>query len=171
MREGGPVPAPPGHVQFCHHRPEHCVSAGGAGFRLSRHRFALLDRVNRYVNGRMIYVTDPELYRQADFWMLAAPWGDCEDFALTKRMLLMRAGFPPNALRLTLVEGGGQGLHLVLTAVTDRGDFILDNQHNRVLLWSDPRLVSYNWLSRTSGRDPSEWVEITNTPRRGWRGW
>jgi predicted transglutaminase-like cysteine proteinase len=52
-------------------------------------------------------------------------------------------------------DGGG---HAVLTVVTDMGDFILDNQEPRVLLWRDAELT---YLKRQSQEDPNDWVSLT----------
>ncbi len=54
--------------------------------------------------------------------------GDCEDYVLLKRRMLMQAGWPREALLITVVrDKKGEG-HAVLTVKTDKGDFILDNQ-------------------------------------------
>ena len=49
--------------------------------------------------------------------------------------MLMEAGWPREALLITVVrDKKGEG-HAVLTVKTDKGEFILDNQEDRVLLW------------------------------------
>ena len=48
-------------------------------------------------------------------------------YALLKRRLLVEAGWPRQALLMTIVhEANGDG-HAVLTVKTDRGEYILDN--------------------------------------------
>ncbi len=59
--------------------------------------------------------------------------GDCEDMQLLKRKLLVGAGLPHRALRMTVViDEQGQG-YAVLMARIDRGDFILDNKRKAAL--------------------------------------
>ncbi len=47
---------------------------------------------------------------------------------LLKRRLLIRAGWPREALLITVVRDRKDEGHAVLTVKTDRGEFILDNQ-------------------------------------------
>ena len=57
---------------------------------------------------------------------------------LLKRRMLMQAGWPREALLITVVrDKKGEG-HAVLTVKTDKGDFILDNQAEE-----DPALVRH----------------------------
>ncbi len=56
---------------------------------------------------------------------------------LEKRRRLIDAGWPRQALLVTVVrdrKGDGQA---VLTVKTERGDFVLDNQDPRVRAWTD----------------------------------
>ena len=55
-------------------------------------------------------------------------YGDCEDYVLLKRKLLMQAGWPREALLITVVRDKKGDGHAVLTVKTDRGEYILDNQ-------------------------------------------
>jgi predicted transglutaminase-like cysteine proteinase len=40
---------------------------------------------------------------------------------------------------------------------TDKGDFILDNQEEQVLLWSD---TGYRFVKRQSQNNPNNWVSL-----------
>jgi predicted transglutaminase-like cysteine proteinase len=71
---------------------------------------------------------------------------------LLKRRMLMEAGWPRGALLVTVVrEKNGNG-HAVLTVKTDKGEFILDNQEERILLWSE---TSYRYVKGQSQSDPN----------------
>jgi predicted transglutaminase-like cysteine proteinase len=77
--------------------------------------------------------------------------GACHSFALLKRRLLMQAGWSRQALLMTIVhELDGEG-HAVLTVKTDRGEFILDNLTDDILLWSK---TPYRYYKRQSQDDP-----------------
>ena len=83
-------------------------------------------------------------------------YGDCEDYQLLKRKLLVKAGLPRRALRMTVVvDQQGEG-HAVLMVRTDRGDFILDNKQNSILPWSQTK---YRFVKRESDNGRS-WVSL-----------
>ena len=84
-------------------------------------------------------------------------YGDCEDYVLLKRRMLMEAGWPREALLITVVrEKNGDG-HAVLTVKTDRGELILDNQNADIVLWS---ASGYRFVKRQSQSDPNVWVSL-----------
>jgi predicted transglutaminase-like cysteine proteinase len=71
--------------------------------------------------------------------------------------MLVEAGWPREALLMTVVrERNGNG-HAVLTVKTDKGEFVLDNQEERILLWSE---TSYRFVKRQSQTDPNRWVSL-----------
>jgi predicted transglutaminase-like cysteine proteinase len=113
--------------------------------------------VNGRVNTRIKPVTDLDHWGSADRWDLAEDGsGDCEDFQLLKRKLLAEAGLPRRAMRMTVViDEKGEG-HAVLTLITDRGDFILDNKTNTVLPW---HRTGYTFIKR-EGTDAVAWVSL-----------
>ena len=45
----------------------------------------------------------------------------------------------------------------MLTVKTDKGDFVLDNQKEQILLWSD---TGYRFVKRQSQTDPNTWVSL-----------
>jgi len=47
--------------------------------------------------------------------------------------------------------------HAVLTVKTDKGEFVLDNQNEDVLLWSE---TGYRFVKRQSQMDPNVWVAL-----------
>jgi len=84
-------------------------------------------------------------------------YGDCEDYVLLKRRMLMAAGWPREALLITVVRDKKDEGHAVLTVKTDKGDFILDNQNESVLLWSE---TGYRFVKRQSQADANIWVSL-----------
>ncbi|MCJ2080270.1 transglutaminase-like cysteine peptidase [Methylobacterium sp. J-090] len=113
--------------------------------------------INRRVNKSLRAVTDMEHLHVADRWDLAEDGsGDCEDFQLLKRKLLAEAGLPRRAMRMTVViDEKGEG-HAVLTLITDRGDFILDNKTSAVQSW---RQTGYTFIKRES-QETQSWVSL-----------
>lgn len=159
MRIYGPAQAPYGFVRFCDANPEHCAPGRLEETRVSVNpeRLSDLDEVNRSVNRAIKPVTDMELYGVSEHWTMPVTRGDCEDYALLKRHLLLKRGWPTSALLLTVVrDEKGEG-HAILTARTAQGDFILDNKVEEVRLWSR---TAYDFVMRQSYLDPRVWVTL-----------
>jgi predicted transglutaminase-like cysteine proteinase len=156
---------PVGFVSFCSRHESECRAIGGTRFQvqMSPERWDLLNQVNRFVNGSVTPLTDEEIYQKSEFWDFPhGGSGDCEDYVLLKKRYLEGLGFPAEALLITVVlDEAGEG-HAVLMAKTDRGDLVLDNRRNNILLWSDTK---YEFLKRQSQDDPQIWVALTNKRR------
>ncbi|WP_319413574.1 transglutaminase-like cysteine peptidase [uncultured Cohaesibacter sp.] len=158
----GVTSAPIGHVNFCRNNPGECNLSFNSdqAVKLSKESWAKLINVNGYVNQSIKPVTDEELYRTEELWTYPSSAGDCEDFALLKRRMLIKAGWPATALLITVVkEKNGNG-HAVLTVRTDRGDLILDNQDSRILPWDK---TPYHYIKRQAALHPSQWTAIADT--------
>ena len=84
-------------------------------------------------------------------------YGDCEDYVLLKRRMLMQAGWPRQALLITVVRDKRGDGHAVLTVKTDKGEFVLDNQNPEILLWSQ---TGYRFVKRQSQADPNTWITL-----------
>ncbi len=117
-----------------------------------------IERINRQVNAAIQPVTDPDHWGVADQWDYPLDGkGDCEDYALLKRKLLLAAGLPRQALLMTVVrDHEGEG-HAILTVKTDHGDYALDNLSNDVLPAAD---TGYRLVKRQSQEDPNVWVPL-----------
>jgi predicted transglutaminase-like cysteine proteinase len=89
-------------------------------------------------------------------------YGDCEDYVLLKRHLLIKAGWPRAALLVTVVRDQRGDGHAVLTVRTTKGEFVLDNQVEKVLPWTE---TGYRFVKRQSQTDPNVWVQLSH-PRQ-----
>jgi predicted transglutaminase-like cysteine proteinase len=158
---------PHGFVAFCQEDPDECTASSNTEklVAVSPGRLRELDEVNRWVNQSIMPQTDFEHYGVKEYWTIPIDGkGDCEDYALLKRHMLMQRGWPSSALLMTVViDESGEG-HAVLTARTQAGDLILDNKvkdpsvDQHALRGSDASVVrqsSILGLSRTSpGESP-----------------
>jgi predicted transglutaminase-like cysteine proteinase len=157
----GEVARPPiGWVQFCEERPWECKSetTPARDVQLSKASFKELDRVNRYVNDHIKPMTDLEHYGVIEKWAYPEDgYGDCEDYVLLKRRMLMQLGWPREALLITIVRDKKGDGHSVLTVRSDKGEFVLDNQEAEILPWSD---TGYRYVKRQSQSDPNVWVSL-----------
>ncbi|WP_373503946.1 transglutaminase-like cysteine peptidase [Aestuariivirga sp.] len=161
-REFGKTLPPVGYVSYCARSPEECLPDRAKATRidLTEERWAELMMVNTFVNAKIAPVRDEDLYGQAEFWTMPKDAGDCEDILLMKRRYLHDMGFPLGALRITVVlDETGEG-HAVLTVVSRKGDYVLDNRRNEIRRWND---TGYRFLKRQSGRNPKVWVSLVET--------
>ena len=159
MRIYGPASPPHGFVRFCEKRPEECSADSGPEnrFDASSDRLSELDDINRLINHAIAPATDMEVYGVKEHWTLPSSRGDCEDYALLKRRMLIGRGWPVSSLLLTVVRDEKGDGHAVLTARTLQGDFILDNKVENVRLWSQ---APYEFVMRQSYLNPRVWVAL-----------
>jgi predicted transglutaminase-like cysteine proteinase len=157
----GDVTRPPiGWVEFCAEHASECKVAPSEprNVVLTLRLWRELVRINQTVNADIKPMTDLEHYGVVEKWAYPEDgYGDCEDYVLLKRRILMEAGWPREALLITVVrETSGDG-HAVLTVKTDRGDLVLDNQNEAIVLWSES---GYRFVKRQSQSDPNVWVSL-----------
>jgi predicted transglutaminase-like cysteine proteinase len=117
---------------------------------LNADRMAQLQQVNSHVNSTITEVSDMEQYGRDDVWALPTNGkGDCEDFALLKRKLLVQKGWPASALSIMVGTTSQGEAHAVLTVSTDKGEYVLDNLTSSILT---PSQTGHVFHSRQSGR-------------------
>jgi predicted transglutaminase-like cysteine proteinase len=166
LHAGQPSSMPIGWAQFCAETPRECVAkpSQSATVALTDARWREMLEVNLRFNKTIKPVTDQDQFGVVERWTYATTGkGDCEDYVLEKRRELARRGWPLSALLITVVidkEGGG---HAVLSVMTDKGEFILDNQTDAVLPWSRSELV---FIKRQSPGNPNVWVDLGRTTGR-----
>ena len=117
-----------------------------------------IERINKWVNANIEPVSDMDHWGVVDQWDYPTDGkGDCEDYALLKRKLLMEQGFPMSALLMTVVRDTHEEGHAILMVRTDHGDFMLDNLNDEVKGW---RQTGYHFMKRQSQADPNVWVSL-----------
>lgn len=151
---------PIGYVTFCRDHEAECRPSGPIVDReqLTAQRRNELGWVNRFVNQSVKPVTDLELYGKVEFWDYPSSGkGDCEDYVLLKRRMLIERGWPESTLLITVVrDENGEG-HAVLTARTDVGDLILDNKRQQIVRWID---TPYTYVKQQSEGNPLVWSSL-----------
>lgn len=160
QRVYGPTQPPYGFVQFCDESPADCNSGTiqDVRFVAGPDRLAQLQEINRFVNRAIQPVTDLEHYGVTEYWTMPKDGkGDCEDYALLKRHMLVELGWPISSMLMTVVrDERGEG-HAVLTARTAQGDFVLDNKVDEVKIWSK---TPYTFVMRQSYLNPRAWISL-----------
>jgi len=160
---GDATRAPIGWTEFCSENPADC--AGGAteprDIVMTQTTWKDLNRINRWVNEHVKPMTDMDHWGVVEKWSYPTDgYGDCEDYVLLKRKLLIDAGWPRQALLITVVrDKQGEG-HAVLTVKSNKGEFILDNENEDVVAWTD---TGYRYVKRQSQADQNVWVSLGDT--------
>lgn len=159
MRVYGVSLPPIGYVRFCERHPNECEPAKARLHRiqLTESRQKELELVNSFVNRIINPVTDQQLYGRVEHWTYPEADGDCEDYVLLKRKMLMSRGWPESALLITVVLDENTDGHAVLTVRTADGDFLLDNKHSKIMSWNQS---PYRFIKRQSYRDPLIWMSL-----------
>jgi predicted transglutaminase-like cysteine proteinase len=157
---GGLTRPPIGWVGFCAEYAGECDTKPleARDVVLTPQAWRDLARINKWVNDSVWPITDMEHWGVIDRWNYPDDgYGDCEDYVLLKRKLLMQAGWPRQALLITVVRDHNDEGHAILTVKTDKGEFILDNQTPEILLWSE---TGYQFVKRQSQTDPNTWQSL-----------
>ena len=94
-------------------------------------------------------------------WRIAPVYGDCNDYAVTKRHRLLALGWSPQALLLAEVITPEAIHHLVLVVRTRQHDYVLDNLTTHIYGWED---TPYEWVRIQSPYDSVLWSKV-KTPR------
>ncbi len=152
--------APIGWIEFCEENPRECSNRATAprDIVLTAQAWKDLVRVNLWANSHIKPMTDLEHYGVVEKWAYPDDgYGDCEDYVLLKRRMLMQAGWPREALLITVVRDKNSDGHAILTVKTDKGEFVLDNQTDEILLWSD---TGYRFVKRQSQANPNVWISL-----------
>jgi predicted transglutaminase-like cysteine proteinase len=161
MAPGAKTPAPFGFVDFCQRHEADCQSQSTSNIpaRLTATAWYELQNVNWQVNTETNPITDSDHYQTIEYWAYPNGSGDCEDYALAKRKKLIELGWPAHSLLLSVAIEEKGTAHAVLVVVTDKGDFVLDNQALDILPW---QYTPYTWDKRQSVDNPMIWVKLQN---------
>jgi predicted transglutaminase-like cysteine proteinase len=152
--------APIGWIEFCvEYKPE-CDTKPmePRDIVLTPKVWSDLVKVNNWVNDHIKPMTDMDHWGVVERWNYPDDgYGDCEDYVLLKRRMLLRAGWPRSALLITVVRDQKDAGHAVLTVKTNRGEYVLDNQTDKILTWNK---TGYRFVKRQSQSDPNVWVSL-----------
>ncbi len=158
----GRTSQPIGHYNYCKQNPRDCTINLESPFapKLTRARWQEMIEANFYANSSVAPVTDMEQYNTEEYWTLPEKFGDCEDYVLLKRQILIDKGWPKSSLLVTVVrQQSGEG-HAVLTVRTRDSDYILDNLNSKILPWFQ---TEYLYLKRQSTLNSGHWADIRDS--------
>lgn len=134
---------------FCLQHPKDCKTSKAKVVTYSTQIERTIRRINDAVN-REIKPTR----EKRDIWSVNVKKGDCDDYVMTKRHRLIRAGIPASALRVAVVRTRmGEG-HAVLIVKTTAGEFVLDNLRRTIV---KRHATNYSYVSVSTG-NPLKWT-------------
>ncbi len=166
MRTYSYTDAPSGHIQFCKYYKSSCKSNQHSTkrFAMTKKRWKQLVQINNYVNHKIKPVSDQDLYGKVEYWTFPTTKGDCEDYVVLKRRMLMKRGWPSGSLLITVVRDENGDGHAILTARTSTGDYVLDNKRDVIRPWNQ---IPYRFYKRQSSLNPTVWLSLMpqRTPR------
>ena len=133
----------------------------GRSFVITADRMSQMQQINSHVNSTIREVSDREQYGRDDVWTLPTSGkGDCEDFAMLKRKMLIERGWPSSALSITVGATAQGEAHAVLLVSTSQGQFVLDNLTSSIL---SPERTGHVFHARQSGR---AWISSSGEKTR-----
>ncbi len=153
------VAAPAGFDGVCQRYAWACASSSKSERNLGEQEIiAMARQVNRRVNARVREVSDLSQYRLTEVWALpTARGGDCEDFALLKKLELMKRGVAPERLLIATALTETREAHAVLILRTSQGDLVLDNRTGAMKSWRD---TGYSFLRMQNPKSKSRWQMV-----------
>jgi predicted transglutaminase-like cysteine proteinase len=157
MPTGARVMPPLAFLQYCLRYYDECANKQQetAKIAMSARLKRDIEEVQDFINTAIKPMSDKENIGTADSWGYPNnSYGDCEDYSILKKRLLVARGWSKNALLLTTAIAETGEPHVVLTVATSEGDYVLDNRMEKVQAWEN---LPYRWLGRQSQQNPLTW--------------
>jgi predicted transglutaminase-like cysteine proteinase len=153
---------PIGHSRFCLQYPDDC-EIHGIDFRhrkitLTLQSWRELNTINSEVNRNIVPEITPG-NGVTEKWVISPSAGDCKDYAITKRHLLLARGWPSRALLLSEVVLPSGEHHLLLVVRVKDGDLVLDNLNDDIRL-AAMTYDQYLWTRIQSPQNPRFWMRV-----------
>ena len=149
---------PLGHTQFCARYPRDCdrTSSRNIASIPFGERWPQLNFINEVINA--VIAPKPGDPAIDSDWLIGPAEGNCNDYAVTKRHLLLEAGWPASALLLAEVVRVTTGEHhLILVVRGTNSDFVLDNLRPFIVGLAETR-NDYLWVRVESAENPRFWT-------------
>lgn len=151
------IHAPSGFNGLCNKYSWVCKSSGHTTLSATD-KVDLAKQINRAVNRQVREIEDSVQYGREEHWALPTRrGGDCEDFALLKKKMLVERGVPSQALLIATVLDKRMKSHAVLVLRSAQGDLVLDNLTNRILPWNK---TGYTFLKLQNPKALTRWDAV-----------
>ncbi len=158
MKFDGIATTPVGWPRFCREYPKECVRGMRAQeyVPMTLESWTKIALVNWWVNHHITYESDKDHWGVDERWTFAEDgFGDCEDYALRKRLILVANGFPERALLMATVTTRDGGGHALLIVHAQTADYVLDIDDDAIHAWMP---TTYRYDAVQSPFDPTTWL-------------
>ena len=155
---------PSGWAEFCHTYKSECdvQSTLPRKIALTAEVWDKLVEVNHWANAHIKPTPDRKHWGRINKWYFAEDGrGDCKDYVLVKRRMLMQSGLPRETLLISVVWTPQNNGHAVLIVRTDKGDYVLDSLASKIVRWNQ---TPYDYVMRQTQSNPNSWVYIDGDP-------
>jgi predicted transglutaminase-like cysteine proteinase len=125
-------------TELCNTRPQTTAP------HINAREIDLLNAINTSVNEAIRPRLEPA---GVDVWQISPRFGDCDDYAVTKKWRLLQAGWPRDRLRFATVLTESHELHVVLTVDAAQGRLVLDNRFTQVTTLDHLEALGYKVLA------------------------
>lgn len=168
-RSGDYVLPPLGHTLFCMQYPPDCARTDStAALPISMDdRWRKMNLVNTAVNAAIAVRSNPDRIRT--HWLLGPQEGNCNDYSVTKRHELLKAGWPSSSLLLaevTLISTGEH--HLILIVKGTQTSWVLDNLKGSIVTLAAAQ-DDYVLNRMESSDNPQFWTDSSGSAQMAHR--
>lgn len=123
----------------------------------------ILRKVNSKVNAETRYVSDSEKYQRSDYWVeMIDNEGDCDDYMMTKRRILLnKYKIPHHLIRIALCWTETPSVYHAVLIVSDVDcDWVLDNRFPDIMKPSELKGYVFHKI-QIPGTSKFEYVKQT----------
>ena len=165
MKLTGKTSMPIGHYQYCKEYKEDCRRHADIiePTQLNHKRWRELVAVNQVTNLTITSSSDQKMHGKSEVWSYPTTHGDSEDFALMKRDMLIKQGWPAANLLMTVVRSKSCIPYAVLTVRTNLGEFVMAENDDQIRHWTD---VPYHFIKRQTSVHAGHWNDIDDKRRK-----
>lgn len=149
---------PLGHTHFCVRYPRDCDRTTRRNISTIpfAERWPQLNFINQVINA--VIAPKPGEPEVDTDWSIGPAEGNCNDYAVTKRHLLLEAGWPASALLLAEVVRVTTGEHhLILIVRGTNSDWVLDNLRPFIVRLDETH-DDYLWVRVESAENRKSWT-------------
>ncbi|MER9176329.1 transglutaminase-like cysteine peptidase [Mesorhizobium sp. M0955] len=148
-----------GVMDLCERQAEICKGALSVQIQASDELLDRLQGVNTFVNFAVSSQSDSEHYGKDEYWTIPTDGkGDCEDYVLEKRQILIEKGIPAGALQIIEVELISTGEGMRFWASTPTAVSTSSTTWSTTLRRSFPTTTIASSASRHRSASPPSWA-------------
>lgn len=124
---------------------------------------SLAEQINAKVNSEIKFKDDSKRDPTFDSWDIPTKYGDCEDYALLKRKMLIEAGFDPADVKIIIVVRSVDKQTTVDGKRVVAAHVVVKIESLGIVLDSPPRQSTYSGYNSTPVVTYADWMKKTES--------